>query len=354
MSNTKHISQLDRSVLQSLPPEIRAEIEQEYTHIMENNELIRKLARPSSSHTADSSSVSLLHQPVITDNQGGSRGRGKSMGRGSTRGRPRGRGRGRGRELGNLNNGVEYIKVARDDVGEALREARERDRQHKSLQESASDRETSSSATYVPPLDSEFLAALPPDIRAELEAAHKVEIMKSRQKHALTKDQSTAVFGAEYSKECGTRIDRSVLLERPTLMGLHHLDEIRNMLSEWVQSTLLREEGSATNVHGVHDASSPAYPGMIIYDEGPNPEDVRSFSEYIARVIFMERDLDKVRLLLRYLERKTEDNKRKATPAHLSPRHLQVLISWSEALKSISSVAEHLVAVLYGGTFTTD
>ncbi|KAG0016641.1 deoxycytidyl transferase [Entomortierella chlamydospora] len=349
---------LSESVLQSLPPEIRAEIEQEYTHIMENNELIRKLARPTSNHTADNSSVSLLHQPVFTDNQGGSRGRGKSMRRGSTRGRPRGRGRGRGRELGNLSNGIECVRIVRDDVDEALRESREKESQHKSLQESVSDRETSSGDTHVPPLDSEFLAALPPDIRAELETAHKVEIMKSRRKRAtqaaLTKDQSTAVYDAEYSKECRTRVDRSVLIERPTLMGLSHLDEIRDMLGEWVQSTLLREEEGATNIHDVHDASSSANPRMIIYDEGPNPEDVWSFSEYIARVIFMERDLDKARLLLRFLERKIEDNKRKATPTRLSPKHLQVLISWPEALKSISSVAEHLVAVLYGGTFATD
>ncbi|KAF9173500.1 hypothetical protein BGX20_003036 [Mortierella sp. AD010] len=282
-SNTKVYLQLDRSVLQSLPPEIRAEIEQEYTHIMENNELIRKLARPTSNHTVDSSNSSLSHQPIFTDNQGGSRGRGKSMRRGSTRGRPRGRGRGRGRELGNLSNGIECVRIVRDDVGEALRESREKESQHKSLQESVSDRETSSGDTHVPPLDSEFLAALPPDIRAELETAHRVEIMKSRRKRAtqaaLTKDQSTAVYDAECSKECRTQVHRSVLIERPTLMGLSHLDEIRDMLGEWVQSTLLREEEGATNIHDVHGVPSSANPRVIIYDEGPNPEDGHLYGE---------------------------------------------------------------------------
>ncbi|KAF9113153.1 deoxycytidyl transferase [Mortierella sp. AM989] len=333
---------------QALPPEIRAEIEQEYTNIMENHELIRKLARTDSRHTCDNIGSSLLQQPVLIDSQGSGRGRGKGVIRGSTRGRPRGRGRGRGKDFSHANAGG----TTKDDVSE-VPNTKNRDGQHTAPRKLNTDKETASGVPHVPNLDTEFLAALPPDIRAELEAAHKVETMKNRQRQAtrvaLTKDLPIAGLSVEHQKEKGAPLERSILLERPTLMGLRQVGEIRNMLGEWVDSTLLLGDVGATNVQGT---SSSDEPDMKIYDEGPNPEDVRSFTEYIAKVIYMERDLDKVRLLLKFLRRKTEENKQKASPAHMNPRHMQVFVSWSEAVKSISASAEHLVMALYGGKFT--
>ncbi|KAF9204528.1 deoxycytidyl transferase [Haplosporangium sp. Z 27] len=255
-----------KAILQALPPDIRAEIEQEYTHIMENNELIRKLAQPKSSGNIDGASTS-LSRPVLINNQVGNQGKGRGRGRGSTRGRPRGRGRGREREL--LGRGTEHLATVNENVGD-----------DQVIHETNLEKETPSEASHIPALDLEFLAALPPDIRAEVEAAHKIEALKIRQKKEIqtrsSREQTTNGRNDDHGRENRALAERTTSLERPALMGLYRLDEIRNMLDEWVKSTLLRDDENTTDAAGT---SSTAIHCTGIYDEGPNPEDLVGCAE---------------------------------------------------------------------------
>ncbi|KAF9434802.1 deoxycytidyl transferase [Entomortierella beljakovae] len=333
-------SKLDRSVLQELPPEIRAEIEQEYTHLMENQELINRLAGPNSVNF-ESSGNSPLQQPATLEG----RARGKATGRGLSRGRPRGRGRGRGKGASNVNSNSDHSVATRDEYDGNFRESKE------SRADSNRHGHSNKSVTekcLIPDLDSEFLAALPSDIRAEVEAAHRLEALKSRQKHAaqaaLAKERLPTSHKEDHSKDVNTP-------ERPTLMGFRQTADIKQMVGEWVQSTLLQTEENA----GKESEESGSHLGKIMYyDEGPNPDDVNSFFDYIARVIFMERDLEKVRLVLKHLKRKTEENKRIAVMSEILPDRMDVVMSWSEALKKIMTLTDKLVVKLYGGNFMLD
>lgn len=338
--------QLDRSVLQALPPEIRAEIEQEYNHIKENHELIRQLALPDTSNTDSRQGSPLLRHATLQD-QGSSRGRGKS--RGTVSGRGRGRGRGRGKDQ----TGVDGIGGGSSE-GRGDLHGRE-GRQRPGRTSRAGKEETDHDTGQVPDLDEEFLAALPPDIRAEVEAAHRLEVMKNRQRQAdlaaEARNRQAVNYDSSLSAREQGRFTGHPLLERPTLMGLRETSELREMLAEWVQSTLIQEEGTAENMQ---PTDSHARSQSVLYDEGPNPEDVQSFSNFISRVIFMERDLERVRVLLRYLRRKVEENERQAAPAQSNPEHIRVLMSWPEALTRIVDVARRLVSELYGGSLVLD
>ncbi|KAG0245010.1 deoxycytidyl transferase [Mortierella sp. GBA43] len=319
-------SQLDRSVLQALPPEIRAEIEQEYTHIKENNELIRQLAF-SDGNNAES-------RPEGS-------GRGRNRPRGSTSGRGRGRGKGRGKDQ----SIADGIGASSDGHGDThVNEGR---------QSSGRKEDVEHEPGQVPELDEEFLAALPPDIRGEVEAAHRLEVMKSRQRQAelATKNRQTTNLCPGPRARDQIRLAGSPLPERPTLMGLREIDEVRELLAEWVQSTLIQEEGTTDSME--HTASHPISQ-PVVYDEGPNPEDVESFSTFISKVIFMERDLERAQVLLRYLRRKVEENERQAIPFGSNPEHIRTQMSWQEAWTKIVGVAQRIVSELYGGPLVLD
>ncbi|KAF9917080.1 hypothetical protein BGZ65_013040, partial [Modicella reniformis] len=248
--------------------------------------------------------------------------------------------------------GVVTGGTSRGGPDEGRGDANGRDGRHNAGHTShAGKEEAGHDAGQIPDLDPEFLAALPPDIRAELESAHRLEVMKNRQRQAdLAAEAKTRQAAAAGSYYAGRSIRESgpPPPERPTLMGMRETSELRVMLVEWVQSTLIKEEETAANDMQCTDAS--IRPCVVFYDEGPNPDDVQSFSNFIVRVIYMERDLDRVRLLLRCLKRKVEENERQASPAHSNPKHVRVLMSWQEALERIMDVAQRLVFKLYGGS----
>ena len=281
------------------------------------------------------------------EHQNDGRGRGKPRGSASGRGKTRGRGR------GNYQTGTdEFGGGPSENHGDVHgHEGREK-AGHTS--DRTSNEEVDHGSGQVPDLDADFLAALPPDIREELESAHRLEVMKNRQKQAElaaeAKIRQTAINGADPSvgEQMGTPPPT-----RPTLMGLRDTDELRGMLAEWVQSTLIQEEEEET-ADTIQHTNSHAKSQLVLFDEGPNPEDVQSFSNFISRVIFMEKDLERVQLLLRYLRRKVEENERQAVPTHLNPEHVRVLMTWQEALTTIVDVAQSLVSQLYGGSLLLD
>ncbi|KAF9929508.1 deoxycytidyl transferase [Linnemannia zychae] len=357
-------SKLDKSVLQELPPDIRAEIEQEYTHIKENHELIRKLAQPGSSRgTNDGAAVNTeavyrIKVPTATvgyDNhsdQGSNRG--KIRGRGATRCRPRGsRGRGRGR-------GQIY------DRPEDLRRQYRDDYVHRETSEAIAiqaqvPKDTVSSK--VPDLDVDFLAALPNDIRAEIEAAHRLEVIKSRRRQkdelAAQRDAATTASSRQGGIiDCTEAIGHHnvSILERPMLSGIRDVGELRVLITDWVRSTLVEQHRLVENLKRREEYGNAIETTMVLIDEGPNPDDVQLFIDFIVRVIVMERDLDRVRMLLRYLQRRIKENEQQAEAIDPTGRQGQqlVAVTWQQALMKILGVTRHLVAQMYGGSFDID
>ncbi|KAF9188156.1 deoxycytidyl transferase [Haplosporangium sp. Z 11] len=347
-------SKLDKSVLQALPPEIRAEIEQEYTHIMQSHALIQKLVQPGSNSNRNKSHNTshflgnqgpTIDQPVQGSSSRG-RGRGstsRNTGRGRPRGRPRGRGNGRG---GNTKRGNVY---GDEDSG----------------RDEEADSHADDPAGMVPELDRDFLNALPADIRAEIEAAHQLELIKSRLKNGTrsvtTRGRNKKQHGVDHTAKVINSIPNPVMLEKPTLMGQREVEPLRTMLGEWVQSTLVQNKvledqqaGQDCSDDQDNSGSKSDHHTTVLYDEGPNPEDVRSFSDFLARVIFMERDLERVRLLLRCLRRKIEANERVAAPVDANSKHVRVVMTWRQAFENVQDVVQRLVSELYGGTLTLD
>ncbi|KAF9539314.1 deoxycytidyl transferase [Mortierella hygrophila] len=356
--------ELDRSVLQALPPEIRAEIEQEYTHIMENHELIRKLAQPGESGSGGARTstgfqlrapatmaMTVGHDHLVPDQ---ATSRSKTPVRGKPRGRPRGsRARGRGRGLVN-----EYPE-------------REDDVQH-----GGSTTATNAQAQFkmapdaqqpeVPELDADFLAALPQDIRAEVEAAHRIELIKNRRRQeaelAAQKDAASAANRQGFGGAAGSGLNerQGPVLERPTLMGRREIGDLRVLLTQWVQSTLVEQDlrqGIRKKDGAKEGGDERGGVEMIVFDEGPNPDDVQSFVDFVARVLVMERDLERVRLLLRYLRRRIEDNERQVEQevgVKGGKPVVGVAMTWRQAFDWVLSVARQLVVHIYGGSFELD
>ncbi|KAF9425206.1 deoxycytidyl transferase [Podila epigama] len=389
-------SKLDMSVLEALPKEIRDEIEREYSHIQENQRLIQQIVHEP--RTGSGSWVRSSSSETLTKAQGqrgvgiadqaagrvavGRGGRGSGTTRGRPRGRPRGVGRGgRGVAEGSLraketrreevgNDGVGYSgpnggrhPIAEHDVAMALRTG------------------TSSDAVDgleddIPSLDPDFLIALPPDIRAEIERDHKVAVLKHRQKMQEQKRLNVAKALREGEKKYGeeNRVVEATI-ERPTLMGLHEVGPLRQMLSEWVKSTLVQvpqkpypdKKDENEDEHEHEDEVSHSKLEKLV-DEGPNPEDVQAFSDFVARVIWMERDLERVRLLLRWLRRKIEENEQRIlrggerllghsqsqSQSQSQSHSIKVSMTWRQALDQILVVANRLVSKVYGGFFTLD
>ncbi|KAF8946703.1 deoxycytidyl transferase [Haplosporangium gracile] len=360
-------------LLQALPPEIRAEIEQEYTHIIENHELIRKLAQPGGSRSGEGAGTSTAFQlkaPTTTTmatghdfrppDQGTSRP--KSRGRGGPRGRPRGsRARGRGREQ--VNDHRERVDDARH-----YQDDNQRDGSTAATNAQAQPKKATAQQPEVPELDADFLAALPQDIRAEVEAAHRIELIKNRRRQeaelAAQKDAASVAF--RHSSRAGSGLNEQQegpVLERPTLMGKRETGDLRVMLTQWVQSTLVEQDlswSSRTKDETKKGGGESRRLETVVFDEGPNPDDVQSFVDFVARVIVMERDLERVRLLLRHLSRRIEDNERQVEPQlrkvtkGVRKPVVGVAMTWRQAFEWVLSVTKQLVVHIYGGSFEFD
>ncbi|KAG0340126.1 deoxycytidyl transferase [Podila humilis] len=370
-------SQIDMSVLDALPKDIREEIEREYSNIKENSRLIQQIAQgdanPSTRPAHDELPLQADREAVeqALSRTGGNRGR-----RGGTRSRPRGRPRSLGKGVGATGD---------RDVTRTRNRPRNESHAHEALDgivpeadaaariEDKHVNPTVPDIPGLPHLDPEFLAALPDDIRAEIENERKVAVLKHRQKmqqerggsdrhRNQKKGQSLLRHGVgqdhdsnESSGDGANR--RAVAIERPTLMGLREVGPLRKMLSEWVQSTLVPASSRQGRSIDESNSSGPSRQEEdILIDEGPNPEDVQSFSDFVVRVIYMERDLERVRVLLAWLERKVKENQKKTdhgmmmiTPSQAAGK---TALSWPQALERILAVVNRLVGEVYGGVFS--
>ncbi|KAG0321678.1 hypothetical protein BGZ99_003760 [Dissophora globulifera] len=331
----------------TLPPEIQAEIEQEYTHMMENKGLIQKLSLPE-----PNSAVTSGGQPVSLGPQGSNRAPRKGQIRELSSGQGQTGESGREKDVASVNAAGHSRATAQDETDEGHKESPGTEDLQEGIEPLRSSSADICTTADIPELDADFLAALPPDIRAEIETAHNLEMIKHRQKHATAANIRQVAAGYEVGS---TTVPDRLVPERPTLMGLRDVGELRKMLTEWVRSTLLQQDTPTAEDDTDNDrGGSGTATRLIIYDEGPNPEDVKSFSDFIARVIFMERDLERVRVLLRYLQRRIEENEKSASPEHPAPKHVRVMVSWREALESITSTARQQILELYGGTLVLD
>lgn len=308
-------------------------------------------------------------EPAAGASDRGARGKG-----GRTRGRPKKRGTGV--------TSKSSRNSPRGDVDDVEHDLGDRDAPQEALAPVADPKATKRATTSTtdkneePGLDAEFLAALPPDIRAEIEATHKLEVLKKRQKAQETKekaaqvDNAAAARGAAHSFE-GQHHGNTAnpagkhsgmagsVLEKPTLMGRREIGDLRAIISVWVQSTLVFNKESSDSAGG----SSSKDGGGPLLDEGPNPDDVKSFSDFLTRVIVMERDLDRVRMVLRWLKRKVEENERLLAGKEalteerrqlLEVQKIIVFCTWRQALNQTLSIVSKVVHRLYGGRFVLD
>ncbi|KAF9137779.1 hypothetical protein BG015_002608, partial [Linnemannia schmuckeri] len=232
----------------------------------------------------------------------------------------------------------------------------------------AQPKKTTAQQPDVPELDADFLAALPQDIRAEVEAAHRVELIKNRRRQeaelAAQKDAASAASRHGSGASSGSNEQQGgPVLERPTLMGKWEIGDLRVMLTQWVQSTLVEQELSRDSRKKDEAKKGGGGSGgteTVVFDEGPNPDDVQSFVDFVARVIVMERDLERVRLLLRYLWRRIEDNERQVEPQLREVAKggrkpvVGVAMTWRQAFEWVFSVTKQLVVHIYGGSFDLD
>ncbi|KAF9161821.1 deoxycytidyl transferase [Actinomortierella ambigua] len=377
-------SKLDLSVLQELPDDIRAEIEQEYNAMQENQRLIAMLA---AGEGASGSSTTVGNSgPRHGDGSGSdggegisgvSTGKGPAMTKAATTTTITGRRR--GRPAGSKNKKLHEEVVAGAGANSAPHStstamatvnghhsvAHPEDKADDEAGEEEEGRERNGDSGLPPPpppLDPEFLAALPPDLRAEIEANHQAELSRYRLQQLQQQSKKgrqtnkklptiTAGNGGDGSRNpsdlttpvmdpprspttasmtttatmTDTTADRGHL--RPTLDGEREIGPLRQMVTQWVQSTLVAtavlEAGddvetttSVTTDTLTSTATTQADSVSIQVDKGPNPEDVSDFIEFLVRVVAMERDLDRVRLLVRWLQRKVAESEASLAQSH--------------------------------------
>ncbi|KAF9969953.1 deoxycytidyl transferase [Actinomortierella ambigua] len=376
---------LDLSVLKELPEDIRAEIEQEYNAMQENQRLIALLAAGEGGRGESSAALSASE---LRRGEDGAAGAGVKMGKATfsmatiassstsvaTTGRRRGRPPGsKTKKHGSEDATAGGAKTASRSISttNAVNEAshhgqRLSPRPEDEADDEAGDEEEGKDSDSglpppPPPLDSDFLEALPPDLRAEIEANYRAELARYRQqlqqrkrdRKAKTKgltaaagnigDNGDASHLAKLTTDpqhSSTRTDTDARPLRPTLNGEREIGPLRQMVTLWVQSTLVamtvqdHETFGYANDPAKNDAATAATTPVVDsetravavqVDKGPNPEDVNDFIEFLVRVVAVERDLDRVRLLVRWLQRKVAESE-----ANLAECHHQVQQWWRQ------------------------
>ncbi|KAG0045659.1 deoxycytidyl transferase [Gryganskiella cystojenkinii] len=410
-------AKLDASVLDALPEDIRAEIVQQYDRDMENHQLIQRLvqAGPDRAITAPPAGSSSGNEsgekvPVRGDRRGRSTDSASALVTNkkgtrattttttttittttTTRGRPRGRPKKRGATATSTSSRTRGPASGLQEDEDSLSD-QESNGVIPPLPHAKTTAANVRTTVTEPELDAEFLAALPPDIRAEVERNHLLELVKTRQQlqdaklaastsarsggsSASNGNGDSGVGGLDVNNippetEFGDQSveSKKLFLEKPTLMGRREIGELRSMISTWVQSTLIYNTEEPVTVAaaatGASSAAGAAASCIAPVDEGPNPDDVQSFCDFLARVIFMERDLERVRLILRWLRRRIQENERLVAIDQGEGTHRKqhdpellkavVLCSWRQALENTLSTVTKLVSLLYGGRFNLD
>ncbi|KAK4188388.1 hypothetical protein QBC35DRAFT_463013 [Podospora australis] len=166
----------------------------------------------------------------------------------------------------------------------ALDKEKERERQFEASQISTADEETAHDTAVIEPigeLDPEFLAELPEDVRKEILEDH------SRQQKRRAQEQSAAsrrpVSRQNSDEDVGSNVTQQTTLQFPKLPpkisfmhnGESGVEKIKSEVKAW------------------HDTFRA---------EGPHRADVEVYENYLKRVITQERDMNKARVLVKWLE----------------------------------------------------
>ncbi|XXG93895.1 deoxycytidyl transferase [Hypoxylon texense] len=154
--------------------------------------------------------------------------------------------------------------------------------QQRQQQQQANAAGPSAAADDIEEIDPTFLAELPEDMRKEVLADHR---RRRAQRSGLDLSKLQKNAQNPPPAPAGNGQQRLLFAPRPakiafTTDGLTTVPEIRDMLNVWHRSTR---------------------------DEGPHARDVAMLERYLVRVVADERDMDKARKLVRWLEYLVED-----------------------------------------------
>ena len=253
-------SQLDPSILDSLPSELRSEILAEYDDLP---------ARPRGQSV-------LLKSPR--------RNRTVRMGTGTTtRARPT-RGRPRGGSLLARLKGASSRSTAHPTLTQSNFVAGQH-RSRPGSRDQRADFGSDDSGRDPSELDQDFLAALPEDIRRELVENHKCEQLKRTAGLQVVRQQLRSRAGPANANRGGHGPERRngkrvfKLPPKPvrptfTVKRLHKADELRDAVNAWLEE---------------------------FRDEGPYDEDVEALAKYLASVVLDERDMKKAVSVVKWI-----------------------------------------------------
>lgn len=261
-------SQLDPDILAALPPDVRAEVLSQYA----------AAATPQSpSRRPKHIDQTLLPQSPRKN---------RLIGIPAKRSIVAPVKRGRGRPPRSAQLAAAALAGAKDATGKTLTQANfislkhpARARGHREGEGSASNSNANTDDDEPADLDTEFLAALPEDVRREIVDEHKRKKL-SAARLALAKKTRRAVPHKPHAHVHAPRQPQIVTVPRPprptfTMNKLHDKNDLRLALKEWV-----REFG----------------------EEGPYGEDVGALVKYLSRVVVEERDMSKAVAVVKWFE----------------------------------------------------
>lgn len=135
-------------------------------------------------------------------------------------------------------------------------------------------------------LDQAFLAELPEEVRREVIADHRRRKLAQRSGLGLNRQGPGRRHAADRARETMSSGQTTITFPKPpakvsfTATSLTSIQEVKDMLSAWHRET---------------------------EDEGPHRADVEVFERYLARVVTEERDMEKAKKLIRWLDWLVDD-----------------------------------------------
>lgn len=140
-------------------------------------------------------------------------------------------------------------------------------------------------AEEIEELDQAFLAELPEEVRKEVIADHRRRKLAQKAGLGLNLKGPGRRHAADRARETTSGQTKITFVKPPakiafTATSLTSIQEVKDMLSAWHRETV---------------------------DEGPHKADVEVFERYLARVVTEERDMEKARKLIRWLDWLVDD-----------------------------------------------
>lgn len=140
-------------------------------------------------------------------------------------------------------------------------------------------------AEEIEELDQAFLAELPEEVRKEVIADHRRRKLAQKAGLGLNLKGPGRRHAADRARETNSGQTKITFVKPPakiafTATSLTSIQEVKDMLSAWHRETV---------------------------DEGPHKADVEVFERYLARVVTEERDMEKARKLIRWLDWLVDD-----------------------------------------------